>query len=309
MATATLEQVSPKTQPQTSPRPSPKKISMSYRVQLTVKRILVYAVLALLAFLCIFPLWTLLVNMTRSHGNISGSGFSWWFGNYLSQNWNKAFSDAHLPLGSALRNSFIVSISVTILTCYFSCLTAYSFNVYSFKGKGIIFSFIMLIMMIPTQVSAMGFVQMMRSWKMLNSLWPLILPSICSPVVFFYMNQYMHSILPYELVEAARVDGCSEIGIFHKIVLPIMKPAIAVQAIFAFVGSWNNYFIPALLISDDGTKTLPLIIAAVKASDPSSFDLGKVYCLVGISIIPLVIVYLILSRFIIKGVTAGAVKG
>jgi multiple sugar transport system permease protein len=75
------------------------------------------------------------------------------------------------------------------------------------------------------------------------------------------------------------------------------------------VGSWNNYFIPALLISDDGTKTLPLIIAAVKASDPSSFDLGKVYCLVGISIIPLVIVYLILSRFIIKGVTAGAVKG
>ena len=287
----------------------PVRETTSYRVQLNIRRGLAYGFLIILAFLCIFPLYTLVINMTRSHSNITSTGFAWWFGTNLSENWTKCFSDSHLPVGSALRNSFIVSISVTILTCYFSCLTAYSFNVYSFKGKGIIFSFIMLIMMIPTQVSAMGFVQMMRSWKMLNSLWPLILPSICSPVVFFYMNQYMHSILPYELVEAARVDGCSEIGIFHKIVLPIMKPAIAVQAIFAFVGSWNNYFIPALLISDDGTKTLPLIIAAVKASDPSSFDLGKVYCLVGISIIPLVIVYLILSRFIIKGVTAGAVKG
>jgi len=287
----------------------PQKITKSYRAQLILKRILAYAILVLLAFLCIFPLWTLLVNMTRSHSSLSGSGFSWWFGDFLSQNWKLAFNDNHLPLASALRNSFIVSSSVTIITCYFSCMTAYCFNVYSFKGKEVIFTFIMLIMMIPTQVSAMGFVDMMRSWKLLDSLWPLILPSICSPIVFFYMNQYMHSILPFELVEAARVDGSSEIGIFHRIVLPIMKPAIAVQAIFAFVGSWNNYFIPALLISKDDAKTLPLIIAAVKASDPASFNLGKVYCLVGISIIPLVLVYLVLSRFIIKGVTAGAVKG
>jgi multiple sugar transport system permease protein len=119
----------------------------------------------------------------------------------------------------------------------------------------------------------------------------------------------MESILPFELVEAARVDGCSEIGIFHRIVLPLMKPAIAIQFIFTFVGSWNNYFIPALLISKDGQKTLPLIIAAVKASDPSSFDLGKVYMLVAVSIVPLLIIYLLFSRFIIKGMTEGAVKG
>jgi multiple sugar transport system permease protein len=287
----------------------PQKITKSYKAQLVVRRIGAYIILALLAFLCIFPLWTLLINMTRSHGDISGTGFAWWFGSYLNANWTKTFSDTHLPVGSALRNSFIVSLCCSCLTCYFSALTAYSFNVYNFKGKGWMFTFILLIMMIPTQVSALGFVDMMRSWKALNQLWPLIVPSICSPVVFFYLNQYMQSILPFELVEAGRVDGCSEIGIFHKIVLPIMTPALAVQFIFTFVGSWNNYFIPALLISNDGTKTLPLIIAAVKASDPASFDYGKVYCLVGISIIPLVIVYLLLSRFIIKGMTAGAVKG
>lgn len=287
----------------------PRRVSKSYRIQLGIRRAGCYLFLAVLAFLCIFPLWTLLINMTRSKGDIEAGGFRWWFSTFLSQNWTNCFNDNHLPVGSALRNSFIVSLCSSVLTCYFSALTAYAFQVYNFKGKQIIFTFIMLIMMIPTQVSALGFVQMMRTWKWTNTFWPLIIPSICSPVTFFYINQYMESILPFELVEAARVDGCSEIGIYHKIVLPLMKPALAVQFIFSFVGTWNNYLVPALLIDKDEMKTLPLIIAAVKASDPSSFDPGKVYCLVGISIIPLVIVYLFFSRFIIKGMTAGAVKG
>ncbi|OPZ37417.1 MAG: L-arabinose transport system permease protein AraQ [Tenericutes bacterium ADurb.BinA155] len=287
----------------------PQRLSKNMKAQLIIKRILWYTFLVLLALLCLIPIFTLLVNMTRSHGDLTGNGFSWWFGDNFINNWNKCFSDNHLPVGSALRNSFIVSLCTSVLTCYFSSLTAYAFNVYRFKGRSIMFTIIMLIMMIPTQVSALGFVTMMREWKALNQLWPLIVPSIASPVVFFYINQYMESILPFELVEAARVDGCSEIGIFHRIVLPLMKPAIAIQFIFTFVGSWNNYFIPALLISKDGQKTLPLIIAAVKTSDPASFDLGKVYMLVAVSIVPLLIIYLLFSRFIIKGMTEGAVKG
>ena len=287
----------------------PQRLSKSMKVQLLIKRILWYTFLILLALLCLMPICTLLVNMTRSHGDLSANGFSWWFGNSFAENWDKCFKDVHLPVGTALKNSLIVSTCTAVLTCYFSSLTAYAFNVYRFKFRGLLFTFIMLIMMIPTQVSALGFVTMMRQWKSLNELWPLIIPSIASPVVFFYINQYMESILPFELVEAARVDGCSELGIFHRIVLPLMKPAIAIQFIFTFVGSWNNYFIPALLISKDGQKTLPLIIAAVKSSDPSSFDLGKVYMLVAVSIVPLLIIYLLFSRFIIKGMTEGAVKG
>jgi multiple sugar transport system permease protein len=287
----------------------PQRLSKNMKVQLIIKRILWYTFLVFLTLLCLMPIFTLLVNMTRSHGDLSGTGFSWWFGNNFVDNWKKCFEDTHLPVASALKNSLIVSTCTAILTCYFSSLTAYAFNVYRFKGKAFLFTFIMLIMMIPTQVSALGFYNLMRSMHALNKLWPLIVPSIASPVVFFYINQYMESILPFELVEAARVDGCSEIGIFHRIVLPLMKPAIAIQFIFTFVGSWNNYFIPALLISKDGQKTLPLIIAAVKASDPSSFDLGKVYMLVAVSIVPLLIIYLLFSRFIIKGMTEGAVKG
>lgn len=286
----------------------PARKTKSYRLQLTIKRIYCYFVLTLLAFLCIFPLWTLILNMSRSNGQIE-SGFSWWFGTNFIANMQKTFSDAQLRIGSALLNSFFVSICTSVICCYFSCLTAFVFNVYTFKGKNYFFTAIMLIMMIPTQVSAVGFVQMMRSINALNMLWPLIVPSICSPIVFFYINQYMESILPFELVEAGRVDGCSEIGIFHRIVIPIMKPALAVQFIFTFVSSWNNYFIPALLINQAGKKTLPLIIASLKASDPSNFDLGKVYCLVGVSIIPLVLVYLVFSRFILGGMTEGAVKG
>jgi multiple sugar transport system permease protein len=284
-------------------------MSRSYKVQLNIRRAFCYIFLAVLAFLCIFPLWTLAVNMTLSKGQISAGGFHFWFGTNLADNWQKVFSNDHLPVLTALGNSALVSTVDVILTCYFSCLTAYAFNVYNFKFKNAVFTFILLIMMIPTQVSALGFVQMMRQWHLTNTLWPLIIPSICSPVVFFYLNQYMASMLPYELVEAARVDGCSELGIFHKIVLPIMKPGIAVQAIFTFVGTWNNYFIPALLLDKPDKKTLPLIIAMIKASDPSTFDLGQVYCLVGVSILPLILVYLVLSRFIIGGVTAGAVKG
>jgi multiple sugar transport system permease protein len=286
----------------------PERITKSYRLQQTIKRIYCYFVLALLAFLCIFPLWTLMVNMTRNNGQIQ-SGFSWWFGSDFLANMKKCFNDTHLPVQTALLNSFAVSLSTSILSCYFSCLTAFVFNIYTFKGKKFFFTAIMLIMMIPTQVSALGFVQMMRAINATNLLWPLVIPSICSPIVFFYINQYMESILPFELIEAARVDGCSEIGIFHRIVIPIMKPALAVQFIFTFVGSWNNYFIPALLIDKSGKMTLPLVIASVKASDPSTFDLGKVYCLVGVSIIPLVLVYLVFSRFILRGMTEGAVKG
>jgi multiple sugar transport system permease protein len=287
----------------------PQRMSKSYKAQLNVRRALCYIFLTLLAFLCIFPLWTLAVNMTLTKGQLTAGSFHFWFGTNLADNWSKVFNNDHLPVLAGLKNSLLVSFANVILTCYFSCLTAYAFNVYNFKGKNLLFTFILLIMMIPTQVSALGFYQMMRDWKLTNTLWPLILPSICSPVVFFYLNQYMASMLPFELVEAARVDGCSELGIFHKIVLPIMKPGIAVQAIFTFVGTWNNYFIPALLLDKPEKKTLPLIIAMIKASDPSTFDLGQVYCLIGVSIFPLVVIYLILSRFIIGGVTAGAVKG
>ena len=164
-------------------------------------------------------------------------------------------------------------------------------------------------MMIPAQVSALGFVQMMNELKLTNSYIPLIIPSVAAPVVFFYMKQYMESVLPLDLVGAARVDGSGEFRTFNTIVLPLMKPAIAVQMIFSFVSSWNNYFIPALLLDKAEMKTVPIMIAQLRSADYSKFDMGKVYMFILLAILPVLIVYIFLSKSIIKGVTAGSVKG
>ena len=205
-------------------------------------------------------------------------------------------------------NSVFVSLMSAVLTTYFSSMTAYGIYMYHFKGKNFAFKFILAVMMIPAQVSALGFIKLLENIMMLDSLAALYIPAIASPVVFFYMYQAMQSTLPVSIVEAARVDGCNEFLTFNRIVLPMMKPAIAVQAIFSFVSSWNNYFTPALVIDSDKKKTIPILIAQLRGADYKSFDMGQVYMMICMAIIPLVIIYLILSKSIISGVTVGGVK-
>jgi multiple sugar transport system permease protein len=273
-----------------------------------IRKIVVYIVLILLAIMCIFPFYILIVNCTRSNFQIQ-QGFSFTFGNFFTYNWNSLFDDTNIPMARALLNSLFISLSTATLSVYFSSLTAYAFHQYNFKGRNILFTFVLLIMMVPTTISSLGLLTLCAEYDLLDTYYPLIIPAIASPVTVFYMRQYLDSVMPKELVEAARVDGSGELSIFHRIVIPILKPAMAVQFIFAFVGSWNNYFFPALIIQSTNMKTIPLIIAGLASSDPTTFDLGKVYMLMTIAIIPLLLMYLLLSKFIIKGVTLGSVKG
>ena len=171
------------------------------------------------------------------------------------------------------------------------------------------FTFILMIMTIPTQVTALGFVQLVDKMHLMDSFIPLIVPAIAAPVTFFYMKQYMESTLPLAIVEAARIDGSGEFKTFNTIVLPMMKPAIAVQAIFTFVSSWNNYFTPALVLTDESKKTLPILIAQLRGADFLKFDMGQVYMMIAFSIFPVIVVYLILSKHIVQGVAMGSVKG
>ena len=200
------------------------------------------------------------------------------------------------PMLSGLRNSVIISACTAALCTYFSVMTAYAIHSYDFKGKKAIFTFILAIMMIPTQVSALGFIRLITKMHLMDNFIPLIIPAIASPVTFFYMKQYMESNLPSSLIEAARIDGAGEFYTFNKVVLPLMVPAIAVQAIFSFVSSWNNYFTPALVLHDDKMKTLPILIAQLRAADWLKFDMGQVYAAIAFSIFPVIIVYLILSK-------------
>ncbi len=280
---------------------------MNLRIAEKVRKVLVYLILALLSFLCLFFFYILIINSTRNHFQIQ-KGFAFLPGSSFGQNMTNVLNDANIPVLLGVRNSLIVSVLSAVLATYFSALTAYGLYVYQFRFRKAAFVFIMLIMTMPTQVSALGFLNLITKMNLSDSLIPLFLPSIAAPAVFYFMYSYMESNLPMDLVEAARVDGSGEFRTFNSIVLPLMKPAIAVQAIFTFVTSWNNYFLPALVISSNDKKTLPILIASLRSADFLKFDMGKVYMLITIAIIPIIIVYILLSRFIVEGIALGGVK-
>jgi len=283
-------------------------ISDKYKKGLGISRFFCYLVLILLTLMCLFPFIILIINATRLNSEIQ-KGFTLLVGNSFFRNANNLFSDPNIPIFRALLNSVFISTSASFLAIYVSSMTAFGIYMYNFKLKKFAFSFIMMVMMVPVQVSALGFLKLMARWNLMDTFFPLIVPAAAAPAVVFFMIQYMQSVLPFEVVEAARVDGSNEFYTFNKIVVPILKPALALQAIFSFVSNWNNYFIPALVINSKNKKTIPILIAQLRSADYMKFDLGKVYMLICVAILPLLLVYLFLSRFIIQGVTLGSVKG
>ena len=271
------------------------------------RTVFAHIVLILLSFMCLFFFYALIINATRSHGDLQ-KGFSALPGKYFLENLKNVANDGSFPMFRGILNSVIVSSCSAALCTYFSSLTAYGLYAYEFKARKVAFTFIMAILVMPTQVTAMGFLRLVTKMGLYDSLLPLIIPSIASPAVFYFMYSYLQSSLPLSLVEAARIDGSGEFHTFNRIVIPIMKPAIAVQAIFTFVGSWNNYFVPALIIQSKSKMTVPILIATLRGADYMNFDMGKIYMMITVAIVPIIVVYLLLSKYIIAGVTLGGVK-
>ena len=262
-------------------------------------------VMVLLAVICIAPFYLMFVNATRTSDQVQ-SGISFWFGTNLMQNiknFQKAQNGLGITIFKSMINSFKVSLPYTLLSVYFSTATAYGIHNYEFKGKKFAWAFIMAVMMVPTQVYSIGYYQFMMKLKLLDTYWPLIIPGITTPAVIFFMKQYMESALSSELIEAARIDGSGEFRTFNRIVIPLMKPAIATQAIFQFVASWNNLFMPTLIISSSEKKTLTMFVQML-TSESFRTDYGVVF--LGLAML---IMYLIFSRFIVEGVSLGGVKG
>ena len=272
-----------------------------------IRSIVAHVVLIILSFLCLFFFYVLIVNASHSHAELQ-KGFSALPGKYFWKNLMNVANDGSFPMFRGILNSIIVSGCSAVLCTYFSSLTAYGLYAYDFKARNVAFTFIMAILVMPTQVTAMGLLPLITKIVIYDSLLPLIIPSVASPAVFYFMYSYLQSSLPMSLVEAARIDGSGEFRTFNSIVLPIMKPAIAVQAIFTFVGSWNNYFVPALVIQSKSKMTVPILIATLRGADYMNFDMGKIYMMITVAIVPIIIVYLLLSKFIIAGVTLGGVK-
>lgn len=280
---------------------------MSTKAKNRLRVIVAHFVLITLSFMCLFFFYILIINATHSHAELQ-KGFSALPGGSLFDNLSKVANDGSFPMFHGILNSLIISGLTAAICTYFSALTAYGLYVYDFKLKKVAFAFILAILVMPTQVTSMGFLRLITNMGMYDSWLPLIIPSVASPAVFYFMYSYLESSLPISLVEAARIDGSNEFRTFNTIVLPIMKPAIAVQAIFTFVGSWNNYFIPALVIQTKSKMTVPILIATLRGADYMNFDMGKIYTMILVAIAPIIIVYLFLSKYIIAGVTLGGVK-
>lgn len=270
-----------------------------------VKKVILYVLLILLAVCCLLPFALMMVNATRTGSEIVTS-FTLIPGHALKDNWKVV--SGYFNLFRGMANSLLVSVPATLLTAYFSALTAYALAVYKFKGGKILFGVIVVFMMIPGQLSLIGFYDLVAALGMVDSYWPLILPAIAAPGTVFFLKQYCEGALPPALLEAARIDGAKEIYLFHKIVLPILSPGIATMAIGAFIGNWNNYLVPLILLNTPDKFTLPVMIASLNSSTDITSNQGAIYLAVAISVIPILIVFAFCSRYIIGSISAGAVK-
>ena len=270
-------------------------------------KIVIYVVCTFLALLSIMPFWIMLVNATRSTVEIQQSAVSLIPSTHFFENLKLLLGKSFNP-AVGFMNSLIVSVGSTVLALYFSSLTAYAQVAYEWRLKRPFFNFILAVMMIPAQVTMIGFYQMVYKVGLTNHLSMLILPAIASPTMVFFMRQYLKPTLPMSIVESARIDGAREWGIFNRIVLPIMKPAIATQAIFSLVSSWNNLFTPMVLLTDSNKYTMPIMVSLLRG-DHYKTEYGSVYLGLTLTVLPLIVVYLLLSKYIIAGITLGGVKG
>ena len=276
----------------------------------TALKVVIYVVSIFFSIMTLFPFVMLICNSYKNTYEVQASTLSLFSKEPIKNlqfNWKQITSKDAFHPGVGFRNSFIVATLSTILNVYFSCLTAYAITAYEWKLKEGFNAMIMAVMMIPGTVTMIGFFQFAYSIGLVNKLSALILPSIAAPMVVFFMRQYLQASLSMEIVQSARIDGAGEFRLFNQIVVPLMKPAIATQAIFAYVGSWNNLFSPMILLTDKNKKTLP-VMASLLNGDIYKKEYGAIYLGLLITVLPLIVVYAFLSKYIVEGVALGGVK-
>lgn len=261
----------------------------------------------LLTVLSLLPFIIMIVNATRSTAQIQSHAISFIPSTHLMKNLAVLTGRGFNPL-RGFMNSLIISVGATACNIYFSTLTAFALVAYDWRMRKPFFTLIMCVLMIPAQVTSIGFYQFMYNIGMTNNFAALILPSIAAPTTVFFMRQYMIPSLPMEILQSARIDGAREFRIFNQIVLPMMKPAMATQAIFGFVGSWNQLFLPQILLTKNEKYTMPIMVSLLNG-DAYKTEYGSVYLGLLLTVLPLLAAYFLLSKYIIAGVALGGVKG
>ncbi len=264
-------------------------------------KIIIYVVLLFIAYLMLVPFIIMLKDLWASPIPESVDPrvpvevtYSW---KYFFSNIN-IFKKSDNYLWITFKNSFIVATSSTLLNVFFSALTAYAITAYEWKLRQAFSNFILAIILIPSTLTTLGFIQLVYKFHLSNKLFVLFLPAIATPMTVFFMRQYLIASLSRDIIHSARMDGSNEFRTFVQIILPLMKPAIATQAIFAYVASWNNLFVPLVVLTEWEKKTLVVFISQGASGRDLLF-----------TVLPLIIIYVFCSKYIVDSVGLGAVKG
>lgn len=264
----------------------------------------IYALLIILLVVCVFPFYIMIVNSTHSTSDLY-TGLQILPGSSFLENFRNLAS--RVNMGRGFLNSFFIAAVSTLLSAYFGTMTAFGLFEYKFKLKNVVYTVLILSMMIPGQLGIIGLFRLCKNLKMLDTYWPIILPSIANAGTIFFVYQYLASTMDEALLDAARIDGSGEIGIFHRLILPLAKPGISTMVIFNFVSYWNNFFTPMILLFSEEKFTVPLLMNNLNSGMLQ--DLGAKYTAIAISVVPIIVVYCFISRYITDGMMAGAVKG
>lgn len=264
----------------------------------------IYVILIILLVVCIFPFYIMIVNSTHSTSELY-TGLQILPGGSFLENFQNLTS--RVNMGRGFVNSFFIAAVSTLLSAYFGTMTAFGLFEYKFKLKNVVYTVLVLSMMIPGQLGIIGLFRLCKNLKMLDTYWPIILPSIANAGTIFFVYQYLASTMDEALLDAARIDGSGEAGIFHRLILPLAKPGISTMVIFNFVSYWNNFFTPMILLFSEEKFTVPLLMNNLNSGMLQ--DLGAKYTAIAISVVPIIVVYCFISRYITDGMMAGAVKG
>ncbi|PTM60069.1 carbohydrate ABC transporter permease [Desmospora activa] len=278
------------------------KVAKSRKVK--PSHMIVHVFLILLAVVCMVPFYMMIVYGTHTNADIA-SKFIFLPGEALIDNYQ--YMTENINIWRGFFNSLIIAGCSTALTLYFGALTAYGFAKYKFRGNKVLFWFVLATMMVPQQLGLVGTFRIMYLLNLLDTHAALILPAAANAFAVFFIKQFIDGTIPDEVIESARVDGASEFKTFHRIILPMLAPALAALGIFAFIGSWNNFIGPLVLLFSNEKYPLPLLVQLLQGYYGTNY--GVQYLGVALSVLPILIVFAIFSKRIIGSVAIGAVKG
>lgn len=274
---------------------------------LSVTTVLMLILFIIVAALTLLPFYSIFLASLRPGTELMrhGLGLQIDLPTMSLTNYKYLFS-GDTPYFTWFLNSLKITVVQTALTLFVSAFVGYGFAMYDFRLKNLLFTCVLFVMMIPLEIIMLPLYKECISLGLMNSIWGIVLPTIAMPMPIFFFRQFLTGI-PRDFVDAARIDGCTEYGIFFRIILPLMKPSFASMGIFVGMNSWNSFLWPMLVIRSNDKITLPIGLASLITPYGNNYDVllaGAVF-----AIIPIVVLFVAFQKYFISGMTAGGVKG